>query len=131
MISAHWEGLDELIDSLRSALDSEAYSAMGEVQVRVVRDARANHRFKNRTRILEGSIVPDRVSGSLSRGSLSGIVLATADYASYLEDHSVTEGGGMTRSKWAFLMPAFVRLQPELEDLIATRLDSAAEAALR
>ena len=101
-------GALESVANLRRRLDDEMRHALQIAANMVATEARANHRFTNRTGRLERSIHATTVAGTFGNNTLHVAVSATMPYARYVEE--VTGGGA-----WAFLRPAFARLRAELQ----------------
>lgn len=97
-------GLDVLAEGVDHAVDA----GLGQVGERVAQEARTNHPYQNRSGDLQASTQALEPSGRATDGTARVDVVALEDYASYLED----------RPEFAFLAPAFERLEPQLGALL-------------
>ncbi len=118
MLSAVLTGFDAALAALDAELDRLLDAALEQISRRVADEARASHPFQNRTGDLEASIRPLDTHGSALDGTLTGGVVADEEYASYVEDKG-----------FAFLEPAWERVEGEAESLLDDALESAARAA--
>lgn len=96
-------GFQAWVRQYERAVERATTRVLGGVANQIARSARAEHKFENRTRELQGSIKPLPV---VQMGStfVSGVI-AHAEYASYVENNVTARGS------WAYLQPAFDRNQ--------------------
>jgi len=107
------------IGKLTDALDHETPKALAEICDDVAEEAIQGHSFANRTGNLEASIHADSVEGSFSLGTLRGGVIADEDYAEYVDE----------KEGYAYLQPAFDRVEPHAAQIIELHLQEAAAKA--
>lgn len=109
------------LGALPAALDDALEDAVREAGDLVVVHAKADHPYQDRTGRLTRSIRAYAPRGRFTRGTLRGEVVATAPYASYLEDGTTKIRG------FAYLAPAATRMDGRM----AQALEDALEAAVR
>lgn len=103
---------------LGADLDDELEDAAREIADRVAWAARAEHPYTNRTHNLQGSTRGDTPFGRFGDGTLTANVVATMEYASYVENRG-----------YEFLLPAFDRVESQLEHVLEESLAYAARRA--
>lgn len=103
--------------ALGDALDEQLEACVRESAKDIAFAARADHPYTDRTKHLTHSTRAYAPQGRFTRGTLRAEVIATAEYASYLEN----------RPEFAFLEPALTRSEGQIEH----RLHDALEAAVR
>ena len=118
MLTATLYGIGAALDALAEAADARLDAALEQISRLTADEARANHPFTNRSGDLESSIRPLDSFGSALDGTLTGGVVADEDYASFVEANG-----------FAFLGPAFERVEASAERELDDALDSAARAA--
>lgn len=109
-------GLNRELRALEDALDDELERCVVDVSGDIAFSARALHGFVNRSGRLERSIAPARPTGVFTRDTLRGAVVASAQYAEFVE----------RRPDLAFLGPAWAANETRAEQ----RLDDALERAV-
>lgn len=107
------------LDALEHATDEHANAGLDEVLERVALEARVTHPYTNRTGALEGETRARGIDGDFLRGDLSGEVRADTFYASYLEE----------RPEYAFLEPAYQRIESQVDHMMDAALSAAARQA--
>lgn len=118
MLTFRLEGIDRTVLQLGTEIDDELEDAAREIGARVAWAAREEHPYQNRTHNLQGSTQGDAPSGRFLDGTLEANVIATMEYASYVEDRG-----------YEFLLPAFERTEHQLEHVLEDSLEHAARRA--
>lgn len=118
MLTATLDGIPAALATLGESVDRQLDAALEQVSRLTAEEAQANHPFTNRSGDLESSIRPLDTFGSALGGTLTGGVVADEDYASFVEANG-----------FAFLEPAFARVEASAERELDDALDSAARAA--
>lgn len=116
-------GVAESCRALEKSINEHMRREVQRAAYMTAAEAKARHKFQNRTGKLEASIHAGRTRGVATRGSLVAEVLATTKYASYVEE-KVTR-----RGKWAYLEPAWDRTFPEFYRHVHTALTVAIRTA--
>jgi len=106
-------------DRLRHALDDQVFEAMRMISEDVAAEARQSHPYTNRTGDLEASTQAVDVNGTFSLGTLVGGVSADTSYAEYVDG----------RPEFAFLEPAFQRVEPHVDQILESAILAAAGQA--
>lgn len=114
MFTARLTGFSEALDGLADALREGTADGTNAAARAVADDAKANHSFENRTGDLEASIDVIEDPGSAHPDAPVAYVVATEDYASYVEERK------------PYLEPAAERS----EGAMRAALEGALEAAL-
>ena len=122
------------IDAMERAVDGTIPFAAMEVGMLIATQAQTGHSYTNRTGRLEASTRADSVRGSWRNGYTLTVVGATT-YGSYLEEgwdtgYSISNAGhvSVTSSQWAFLLPAYERIEAQAEAMIANAMADAVNA---
>lgn len=118
-LTAHFVGVESAVAELERAFDDGAADGMERGSALVAAEARARHRFTNRTTNLERSIKHMPPFGRASDGTLAGLVVAEEDYASYVEANPA----------YAFLGPAWAARQAEAARVMDLALQRALNGA--
>lgn len=106
--------LDDLLDGVEGALDLGVRAGLARLGRMTADEARRDHPYADRTGRLTASTRSGLVRGTL-RAGLAVDVTATADHASYVDG----------RPRFAFLEPAWRRVEPEAEAILSAALAEA------
>lgn len=112
-------GVREWVRGFRDTLEAAVAEGLTLAAGYLAEDARANHRFTNRTGELEASIAGTEARGSFWRGTMHADVRADAPYAGFVEER-VTQNG-----RWAYLAPAWERGAATAAAFVSSALDAA------
>ncbi len=115
----------EGIRSLRRTLNDELERAVRETSRGIRDEAKRSHSYQDRTGTLTRSIVMESTSGTFTRDTLEGGVIARAPYASFIEEGTVVDGTTRIRP-YEYLATALVLQRDEIQ----ANLDDALEKAL-
>lgn len=107
--------LVDAVEALRGAIENELPFALMEAAEVVATSAQTAHRYQNRTGRLQANTRADSVSGSLRNGYRVRVVGATR-YGSFLEEGTSRIEG------YAFLLPAWERMESTVEGSVSRRL---------
>lgn len=113
MIRASLKGLERTLEDITRRMDAGAAKGMERAAKLVADEARTHHAFQNRTGDLQASIAAAPVQGRARDGNLTGGVVATEDYAAYVE------------ARVPFLYPAWLAAQDQANAALAASLDAA------
>lgn len=119
MIDVRVHGLEGALADLTASLDSELADGMHRAAEIVAEEAAREHPYQNRTGDLEQRTVAGRVSGRASDGEVIAEVLGDTEYATYVEK----------KPGFAFLEPAYQRVEGQVESEIENALQLAADRA--
>lgn len=109
------------IDAMERAVDETIPFAAMDAGMLIATQAQTGHTYTNRTGLLEASTRADSVRGSW-RSGYTLTVLGATRYGSFLEEGTATIQG------FAFLMPAYERVETQVEEMLANAMAYAVDA---
>jgi hypothetical protein len=118
-LALNLRGIDAATRRFEVELFRQLDAAVSLISRRVADDARAGHPYQNRSGDLEAATRPVDTYVSAHDGQVIGGVVADTDYAQYVN----------AMPGFQFLEPAYERIEPEADALLAQALEFAAQAA--
>lgn len=125
----------EAIDEMERSFNDALTFALMDGAMLVAEQAKTGHSFTNRTGRLEAAIRPDSVRGSWRNG-YKVTVVGARPYGSYLEEgrehtaydlhDGVEMGSEQVVTQYAFLLPAYQRVEDQFAAIVSDALADAA-----